>query len=112
VSVGQYLTQPVLVQPMAPAAPDIYNNTPLAAHGDPVREFGYLDQKDTVAYLDDRQMVVSTFKALLRADSVVTALATLSFDGRKFLVDGEPYRAYNPRTRVVSHIECALKVVS
>lgn len=106
------MTQPVTVQPMAPGAADDYGNTPLAALGDPVAELGYLDQKDTIEYLTDRETVVTKWKAFLLPESVVTALATVTFGGQTFQVDGEPYHVYNPRTRMMSHIECTLTTVS
>lgn len=107
-SLQQLLTQPVTVQPMAAGTADDYGNTPLAPSGAPVVELGYLDQKDTVEYLNDRETVVTKWKAFLSARSVVTALATVTFAGQTFQVDGEPYHVFNPRTRLVSHIECQL----
>lgn len=111
-SVTQLMTQPVTVQPMGAGAPDDYGNTAPAPQGDPVPEFGYLDQKDTVEYLGDRDTVVSKWKAFLRPDSVVTALSYVTFAGQTFQVDGEPYHVFNPRTRMVSHIECTLVTVT
>lgn len=111
-SIRRLLTQPVTVQPMLPGEPDDYGNTPNAAHGQPVAEFGYLDQKDSVEHLDDRDTVVTKWKAFLASDSVVTALSTVTFGGQVFQVDGEPYRVYNPRTRTFSHVECQLIVAT
>jgi len=112
VSVRQLMTQPVTVQPMTVGPEDAYGNTPLAASGDPVAEMGYLDQKDTIEYLNDRDTVVTKWKAFLRPESVVTALAVITFSGQSFQVAGEPYHVYNPRTRMVSHIECTLVEVT
>lgn len=111
-SVRQLLTQPVTVQPMASGAEDAYGNTPLVPLGSPVAEFGYLDQKDTVENMADRDTVVSKWKAFLLPESVVTALSTVTFGGQVFQVSGEPYHVFNPRTRSVSHIECTLVEVT
>ena len=75
-------------------------------------EFGFLEQKDTVEYLLDRDTVVSKWKAFLFANSTVTKLAYINFGGQKFQVDGEPWQVFNPRKKSVSHIECKLIVVS
>jgi hypothetical protein len=91
---------------------DAYGNSTLTASGSPVAEFGYLDQKDTVEYLTDRDTVVTKWKAFLFADSVVTQFATLTIGGQLFQVDGAPYPVYNPRARIVSHIECTLTEMS
>lgn len=111
-SVTQLMTQPVVVQPMTPGVSDDYGNTPTTPLGNPVEEFGYLDQKDTIEYLNDRDTVVTKWKAFLHPDSVVTALAVLDFQGQTFQVDGDPYHVYNPRTRMVSHIEVTLTTTS
>ena len=107
-SVRQLMTQAVIVQPMGPSTEDAYGNTVQGAVGSPVDELGYLDQKDTVEYLNDRDTIVTKWKAFLHPDSVVTSFATLTFGGQLFQVDGAPYPVYNPRTRLVSHIECTL----
>jgi hypothetical protein len=106
------MTQPVTVQPMGPTTTDTYGNAVLGVLGAAVAEFGYLDQKSTVEFLTDRDTVVTKWKAFLFADSVVTQLATLTFGGQLFQVDGVPYHVYNPRNRVVSHIECTLTEMS
>ncbi|NNC10693.1 hypothetical protein HII28_02170 [Planctomonas sp. JC2975] len=113
-SVIRLMTQPVIVQLMEPGPPDDYGNTPLTALGQPVDELGYLDQKDTVEYLNGRDTTVTKWKAFLHPDSVVTPLAVISFPGQAqpFQVDGQPYQVYNPRTRTVSHIEVTLTTVT
>lgn len=110
-SVTALMTQPVVVQPMEPGPPDDYGNTPLTTLGQPVNERGYLDQKDTVEYLNGRDTTVTKWKAFLLPTSVVTALARINFQGQVFQVDGRPYQVYNPRTRMVSHIEVTLTTV-
>lgn len=107
-SVRALLTQPVTVQPMLPGTPDDYGNTPLTPTGSPVAELGYLDQKDTVEYVNGRDTTVTKWKAFLAPESAVTALATVTFGGQVFQVDGQPYAVFNPRTRMTSHIECTL----
>lgn len=113
-SVTELMTQPVIVQPMGSGTPDDYGNTPLVPVGTAVNELGYLDQKDTIEYLNDRDTVVTKWKAFLHPDSAVTALAVITFPGQSsvFQVDGDPYHVYNPRTRMVSHIEVTLTVTS
>jgi hypothetical protein len=111
-SVRQLMTQAVVVQPMGPSTTDAYGNSVQGALGSPVDEFGYLDQKDTIEYLNDRDTVVTKWKAFLHPESVVTAFSTLTFQGQLFQVDGAPYHVYNPRTRQVSHIECKLTEMS
>jgi hypothetical protein len=111
-SVRQLMTQAVIVQPMGPTTTDAYGNSVQGALGAPVNEFGYLDQKDTIEFLNDRDTILTKWKAFLHPESVVTAFATLTFQGQLFQVDGAPYHVYNPRTRQVSHIECKLTEMS
>lgn len=106
------MTQPVTVQPAAYSTVDEYGNSVLGPQGVAVAETGFLDQRGTVEYLNGRDTVVTNWKAFLHPDSVVTALATITFNGQTFQVDGEPYHVFNPRTRMFSHIECTLTVIS
>jgi hypothetical protein len=111
-SLARLMNQPLTVQALGGAAKDEYGNTVPGPVGSVVPELGFLEQKDTIEYLTDRQTVVSKWKAFLFPDSTVTALAFINFNAQKFQVDGEPWHIYNPRTKSVSHIECKLTVVS
>ncbi|WP_354567648.1 hypothetical protein [Glaciihabitans sp. UYNi722] len=106
------MSQPLLVQAMGGAGTDEYGNTVPGALGLPATETGFLEQKDTVEYQTDRETVVSKWTAYLPADSIVTALAQITFNGQVFQVDGAPWPVFNPRTQKVSHIECKLTVVA
>ena len=110
-SLRRLMNQPLTVQAVGKSGDDGYGNTVPVPVGDPVPEFGYLEQKDTIEYLLDRETVVSKWHAALFPDSTVTAAAYINFNSQKFQVDGEPWHVYNPRTKQMSHIECKLTVV-
>lgn len=111
-TIRKLLTQPVTVQPMGGGSKDAYGNTILGVLGAAVAELGYLDQRSSVEFLTDRDTAVTTWKAFLSPESVVTQFATVTFSGVVFQVTGVPYRLYNPRTKRVSHIECQLTEVT
>ena len=110
-SVRSLMNQPLVVSPVGGTATDVYGNWVASDLGS-FAEQGYLEQKDTIEYLDDRQTVVSRWTAYLRPESAVTALAHISFNSQTFQVDGEPWHVYNPRTKAVDHIECKLTAVT
>lgn len=72
---------------------------------------GYLEQKDTVENLDDRDTVVTSWEAYFPAGTDVNAFDRIVFGGQTFQVDGAPWQVYNPRSGSVSHIQAKLKVV-
>lgn len=122
-SIQRLMNQPLTIQSIAGTTTDEYGNTVPTPAGDPVPTFGFLEQKDTIEYQDDRQTVVSKWKAFLpttRLDEatqtqvpvVVGPMDYINFESQKFQVDGEPEHLWNPRTKSVSHIECKLTVVS
>jgi hypothetical protein len=111
-SIRRLMNQALTVQAMGGTATDEYGNSVPGPVGAPVPELGYLEQKDTIEYLLDRQTTVSKWTAHLFSDSTVTPLAYINFNAQKFQVDGEPWHVQNPRTKQVSHIECKLTVVS
>jgi hypothetical protein len=111
-SLRRLLSQPLTVQPVTDGSTDEYGNPVAGATGNPVAEMGYLEQKDTIEYQTDRETVVSKWTAYLLPDSVVTPLAYINFNSQKFQVDGEPWHVFNPRTKLVHHIECKLTVVT
>lgn len=130
-SLARLLNQPITIQSVGGTATDEYGNTVPGAVGAPVNVLGYLDQKDTIEYLDGRQTVVSKWKAFLPATATVDGYAVVFLDtfgmpgalvlrpmdyiiyeAQQFQVDGEPHYVYNPRTKTVSHVECKLIEVS
>lgn len=111
-SLQRLMTQSVTVQPVGPSTLDAYGNSVLGPLGVAVSEFGFLEQMDTVEFLDARQTTVTHWHAFLSAASVVTATAYLTFSAQKFQVSGEPWHVYNPRTKAVSHIQCKLTEVT
>lgn len=104
------LTQPVSIQKIS-GSTDEYGNTIPQNSGAAVSTVGYLEQKESVENLDDRDTVVSSWTAWLPAGTDVNAFDRLNFSGQVFQVDGAPWLAWNPRRSAVSHIECKLKVV-
>lgn len=111
-SILRLMTQPLTVQTVEGTTTDEYGDTVPTPAGDPVPMFGFLEQKDTIEYLNDRQTVVSKWKAFLPATTVIGPMDYINFDSQKFQVDGEPEHLWNPRTKSVHHIECKLTVVS
>jgi hypothetical protein len=82
--------------------------------GDYTIFYGFLEQKDTVETLLDRDTIVSSWTLHATVDAPITALdyiALVDDPTKKFQVDGEPWTVYNPRTRSNSHIQAKLKVV-
>lgn len=111
VSIQRLLNQPLTVQTMGTSGVDEYGDATPAALGPPVAVNGYLEQRNTVEHLNDRDTVLSQWECYLPANTVVGHLDYINFQSQKFQVDGEPAHAYNPRTRQVSHIVCKLVVV-
>lgn len=111
-SLRRLLTQSLTVQPVSGGGTDPYGNDVPTDHGSPIPEKGYLEQKDTVEYQTDRETVVSKWTAYLMPNSAVTPMAYINFEAQKFQVDGEPWHVFNPRTKLVHHIECKLTVVT
>lgn len=105
------MNQPLTVQTIGSTL-DVYGNSVPAPVGVPVSAVGYLEQSETIEYLLDRETVVSKWKAFFPPETVVGAKDYVTFQSQIFQVDGEPWHAYNPRTKIVSHIECKLTVVS
>jgi hypothetical protein len=91
---------------------DEYGNTIPSAFGSAVTTVGYLEQRDSVETLEDRDTVVSGWVAWLPAGTSVDAFDRLNFNGQVFEVDGMPWQVWNPRKGALSHIECKLKVVN
>ncbi len=106
------MSQVLTVQPVGAASTDAYGNAVLGSTGAAVQELGYLEQRDTVEYIDGRQTTITKWVAYLTTATVVTPMAYISLGGQRFQVDGEPWHVYNPRTSAISHVECKLTVVS
>ena len=129
-SILRLMNQPLTVQAMGGNGTDEYGNTIPGELGPAVAALGFLEQKDTIEYQDDRQTVVSKWKAFLPAVAGATIvdvfadqfadvfgepaeigpLSYITFGSQRFQVDGAPWHVYNPRTKSVSHIECKLTV--
>jgi hypothetical protein len=103
--------QPLTIVPSVQNDVDEYGNAVVGAAAG-VAEFGFLEMKSSQETLLNRDTTVTKWHAILRPDSVVTALSTITFEGQTFQVDGEPWHVFNPRTAVVSHIEVDLTVVT
>ena len=111
-SVNSLMSQPLTVQTMGGSTKDDYGNTVPGVIGPPVATTGFLEQKDTIEYLGDQERSVSKWTAFLPAGTAIHPMDYINFEAQKFQVDGEPHHVYNPRTRIVSHIECKLTVTS
>ena len=111
-SLGQMMRQPLTVQKVGGTTTDVYGNSVPTAIGSAVAALGYLEQKDTVEFLLNRETVVSKWTAYFPAITVIGAWDYVNFNAQKFQVDGEPWRVYNPRTKTVSHIQCQLIVIT
>ena len=109
-SLARLLNQPLTIQTMGGTTTDEYGNTIPSPVGSPIAGFGLLDQSSTVEYLNDRQTVVTKWKAFLPVGTAVGPMDYINFESQKFQVDGVPWPVYNPRTKQVSHIECVLVV--
>jgi head-tail adaptor len=107
---SRLLTEPVSIQKIN-GSTDEYGNTIPHANGSAVSTVGYLEQKESVETLNDRDTVVSSWTAWLPAGTDVNAFDRLNFSGQVFEVDGAPWLVWNPRKAAQSHIECKLKVV-
>lgn len=107
---SRLLSEPVSVQKIT-GATDEYGNTVPSNYGSPVSTLGYLEQRDSIETLEDRDTVVTSWVAWLPAGTNVAAFDRLNFGGQVFEVDGTPWRVWNPRKGSESHIECKLKVV-
>jgi len=110
-SLAKLLNQPLQLHKNSGATKDEYGNTLATDYGSPISIVGFLEQKDSVETLNDRDTVVSSWEAFLPAGTDINAFDRLVFNGQTFEVDGAPWQVYNPRVGSVSHIVCKLKVV-
>jgi hypothetical protein len=110
-SLSKLLNQSLSIIKMGGTAVDEYGNA-VPAQTSSISTVGYLEQHDSVETLNDRDTIVSTFKAYFPAGTNIAALDRVLFGSQTFEVDGEPWVVYNPRTRAVSHIDTKLKVVA
>lgn len=111
-SLRRLLSQPLTIQGVGVATVDDYGNAVPGPAGDPVPVMGFLEQKDTIETVLNRETVVSHWHAFLPATTVIHPMDYINFAAQAFQVDGEPEHLWNPRTRSVSHIECKLTVVT
>ena len=106
------MTQPLTVQKVGFSTTDVYGNSVAGALGSPVAALGFLEQKETIEYLLDRETTVSKWTAFFPASTDVGPLDYINFNSQQFQVSGEPHHVFNPRVGAVSHIECKLTVVT
>lgn len=106
------MTQALTVQTMGPTTVDAYGNAVVGALGAPVAVSGFLEQKDTIEFVDARQTTVSKWTVYLPATTAIHPMDYINFNAQRFQVEGEPWHVYNPRTQAVSHIQCKLTVVT
>jgi hypothetical protein len=111
VSLVRLLNQPLTVQRIGPTGTDSYGNEVAGAIGAPVAVVGYLEQQSSAEFTNNRDTVVGQWVAYLPAGTAISHLDRVAFQSQTFEVNGEPEHAYNPRTRVVSHIACRLTVI-
>ena len=111
-SILALMNQPLTVQTVAGTTTDVYGNSVPTPVGAPVAAVGYLEMKDSVETVLNRDTVVSKWTVAFPATTVIGPLDYVNFNAQKFQVDGEPWRVYNPRTKAVSHIQCKLIVVT
>jgi hypothetical protein len=92
---------------------DAYGDEITGTVGVGVATFGYLEQTNSVEFNVDRSTSVSQWKVILWDVSLgIGHNDYLTFQGQQFQVNGEAWRVYNPRTKVVHHLECnAIAVV-
>jgi len=110
-SLAKLLNQSLLLHKNSGSTVDEYGNTLSTDFGTPSTIYGYLEQEQSVESLNDRDTVVSSWKAYLPAGTDITAFDRIGFNGQLFEVDGAPWQVHNPRTASLSHIVCQLKVV-
>jgi len=110
-SLARLMNQPLTIQKVGGSAVDEYGNAKPGALGAPVATVGYLEQKQTVETLNDRDTVVSTWVAYLPATTDISAFDRINFQSQSFEVNGEPWHVYNPRSQAVSHLQMELTVV-
>jgi hypothetical protein len=110
-SLAKLLNQPLELSRRNGATLDEYGNQVTTFYSEPTTVLGYLEQKDSTEFLQDRDTIVSTWTAYLPADTLIGPFDRIGFSSQTFEVDGAPWPAYNPRVRTVSHIVCKLKVV-
>lgn len=111
-SLARLMNQPLTIQKVGGSAVDEYGNAIAGALGSPIATVGYLEQKQTVETLNDRDTIVSTWVAYLPANSGIAAFDRINFNGQSFEVSGDPWQVYNPRAGAVSHLQMDVTVVT
>jgi len=110
-SLARLLNQPLTIVKIGGSTTDAYGNQSATVYGTPTSTVGYLEQKTTVEYLDDRDVTTTSWEVYLPADSNIVATDRIIFNGVTYEFDGMPWSVYNPRTKQVSHIQAMVKVV-
>lgn len=111
-SILALMNQPLTVQTVAGTTTDVYGNAVPTAVGSPVAAVGYLEMKESVEMVLNRDTTVSKWTVAFPASTVIGAFDYVNFNAQKFQVDGQPWQVFNPRTKTVSHIQCKLIVVT
>lgn len=109
-SILALMNQPLTVQTVAGTTTDVYGNSVPTPVGSPVAAVGYLEQRDTVEVVLNRDTTISKWTVAFPAATVIGAWDYVSSNNQKFQVDGEPWQVFNPRTKTISHIQCKLIV--
>lgn len=92
------------------AGVDEYGNE-VRTPGQPTQMLGYLEQSSSVEHVDDRDMVVTSWRLFLPADAQIDALDVVEFEGNTWQVVGNPDRKWNPRTRRAEYVRAELTAV-
>jgi len=109
-SLAKLLNQPLELHKNQHTTTDQYGNQ-VPGDASVTTIVGYLELKESVEYLADRDTIVSSWHAFLPAGTNINAFDRIVCGGQTFEVDGAPWSVYNPRAGSVSHIQCNLKVV-
>ncbi len=104
------LTQPLTVFP-AVTTQDAYHNE-IRGLGAGVPVPGLLQQISSTEFVTDRDTTITQWVAFLPAGTTIDPLSRIQYAGQMFEVTGAPEQVWNPRSRIVSHIEARLTEVS
>lgn len=106
------LNQPLTIQHRSDTGPtDDYGN--LAPGTTSVDETtGYVEQTEAQEITVDRQTYRTDWRVFLAAGVSVDASDRIVYGSRTFEVIGSPHEVWNPRSRVVHHIEVRAREVT
>lgn len=106
------LTLPCTITRRTPStgAPDEYGNRPPTEAT--INTVCELQQRQRAEDDVNGQIGRATFLLALPAGTVLHATDTITIDGDKYEVQGEPWDARNPRTQAASHVEATVTRVT